>query len=97
MKAIALTQVKCCNTLAECANENRIAALRLARDMGCTWQEIAHACGISRQTAHKRFGPLVGEPNEATIKATAKIIAFATNGDGEPPHDGAAGARRHGR
>lgn len=62
MKRIALEQVATTHALAEVATQNRIAAIRLARDLDLSWEAIGAAMGMSRQTAQKRFGHAVEDP-----------------------------------
>jgi predicted DNA-binding protein (UPF0251 family) len=62
VKRLALEQVKTTHRLAEAAAENRITALRLARELDVSWEAIGEAMGMSRQTAHKRFAQAVDDP-----------------------------------
>lgn len=90
MIEIALAQVKMAHTVAECAISNRITSIALARDMGVSWAAIGEALGMSRQTAQKRFGPFLDEPNQAVAEATARLVDLAV-GDGEPEPGGVPG------
>lgn len=62
MKRIALEQVATTHALAETAIANRLAAIRLARDIGVSWEAIGEAMGMSRQTVQKRFRHIVDDP-----------------------------------
>lgn len=75
MREIALEQVGTTNRLAEAAIANRIAAVELARGLGLSWTAIGAAMGVSRQTAHKRFGQLVAEPDPADVDVPAMPAA----------------------
>lgn len=61
MRAVTLRHVLIGHQLAETAIANRIELIRMARSFGATWDEIGAALGMSRQTAHKRFGHVVDE------------------------------------
>lgn len=80
MKDVAIAQLKMACVHAEAAAEIRTAAVRLCRDLGCSWADIGAACGMSRQAAHKRFGHLIGEPDHSTRRRARRIEAVA-NGD----------------
>lgn len=41
---------------AEAACANRLDAIERARAWGATWEQLGAAMGMTRQTAHKRFG-----------------------------------------
>jgi hypothetical protein len=41
------------------------AAVASARDAGCSWSAIAQVLGVTRQAAHKRYAPLIGEVADA--------------------------------
>jgi hypothetical protein len=58
---MALAQLKMTHMHAETASEIRLMAVRMARDDGATWEAIGGALGMSRQTAHKRFGGLIDD------------------------------------
>lgn len=59
VKAAALLHVTAANRSAEAISANRVELIKAARSFGATWAEIGVALGVSRQTAHKRFGPYV--------------------------------------
>ena len=42
--------------IVELANDARDLAVEAARDHGWSWQQIGDTFGISRQSAHERFG-----------------------------------------
>jgi hypothetical protein len=42
-------------------------AVRAARRLGLTWEEIGRTMGISKQTASKRFGPRVRADEDPTL------------------------------
>jgi hypothetical protein len=83
MKEMALGQVKAWYTAAECAAESARTAITVARDLGCSWDEIGEATGMSRQAAHKRFGRLIGESKLTMIKAATD--GAGSDGDGASP------------
>lgn len=58
-RAAALIHVKAAHEEAEAAIQTRIAMIRSARDFGASWHDVGEAMGMSRQTAHKRFGQYV--------------------------------------
>lgn len=58
-KAAALAHVTNTHREAETAIANRLEMLRTARTFGATWDDLGAAMGMSRQTAHKRFGSSV--------------------------------------
>jgi hypothetical protein len=53
---MAIAHVHMANIHAESAIEVRAEAIRVARALGCSWEQVGDALGMSRQTAHKRFG-----------------------------------------
>ena len=55
-KEATLLHVTAAHRDAEAAIANRRDMIETARGFGATWDEIGAACGMSRQTAHKRFG-----------------------------------------
>lgn len=61
MHEVELAAIEMRHGLAEAAIEARLVAIRMAREMGCTWEQIARAMNMSRQSAHKRFGRAVGD------------------------------------
>jgi hypothetical protein len=85
VKAVLL-QVKMTHDNAETAIGIRIMAVQMARNDGCTWTEIGDALGISRQSAQKRFGQLVTEPDPKRVRAAKRLEAVA-NGDLRLPGD----------
>lgn len=56
----ALSHVRSQHREAEALILTRIEAIRAARLFGATWEELGEAMEMSRQSAHKRFGPYVG-------------------------------------
>lgn len=59
VKAAALAHVRSQHREAEASLLTRIEAIRVARSFGATWTELGEAMGMSRQTAHKRFGSYI--------------------------------------
>ena len=52
----ALLHLRMVNSLAEATGLVRLEAIVVARDLELTWEEIAEALDMTRQTAHKRYG-----------------------------------------
>lgn len=57
---MAIAHVRMANVHAESAIEVRAEAIRVARALGCSWEQLGDALGLSRQTAHKRFIHVLG-------------------------------------
>ena len=65
---LAMTLLKMAYTHSSAADVILNMAIREARSAGYSWEAIGEAMGMSRQTAHKRFGAAVDEPNHTTHK-----------------------------
>lgn len=59
VKAAALAMLRSRHLETEASIQTRLETIRGARVFGATWAEVGEAMGMSRQTAHKRFGPFV--------------------------------------
>ena len=51
-----LAQLRAAHRLADAVTTNRAEMVREARRFGASWQDIGDAIGMTRQSAHKRFG-----------------------------------------
>lgn len=51
-----LQHVRAAHREAETAILNRAEMIEAARSFGASWEQLGQAMGMSRQTAHKRFG-----------------------------------------
>ena len=56
VRSLHLAWVAMTHRSAEAAVINRSQAIERARAFGCTWDELGGAMGMTRQTAHKKFG-----------------------------------------
>lgn len=63
---MAIAHVRMANVHAESAIEVRAEAIRVARALGCSWEQLGDALGMSRQTAHKRFVHVLGDGQAPT-------------------------------
>lgn len=59
VRAAALVHVANAHRHAEAAIAGRLEMIRVARQFGASWDDLATAMEMSRQLAHKRFAHLV--------------------------------------
>lgn len=52
----ALNRLRAIRQLLEAVNQLTVDAVRLARQQDRSWTQIGEALGITRQSAHSRFG-----------------------------------------
>lgn len=75
VQRILIEQVRATHVAAEAAAVNRVSAIRLARNLGVTWEDIGDAMGMSRQAVHRRFAQLVEGPPTHPICSPPRSIA----------------------
>lgn len=54
-KTIDMTRIEYATAAVAKANEEQFDAVAAARALGATWDEIAEALGVARQSAHGKF------------------------------------------
>lgn len=67
--AIAQRRVETAVLLLSNARRDVEEMIGAARSLGCSWSDVGKALGVSRQTAHRRFG--------GRLHSIAPVLAFA--------------------
>lgn len=86
MREIALALVRVSHQLAETTKRNRLTLIKLARDMGASWDQIGAAMGMNRQTAHKQFSQQINRMGNVEVAQSVNQQLELGTGDSEPGH-----------
>jgi hypothetical protein len=70
LDAVHLRRIAAARTAAEVAEEGLVDAVRAARHAGDSWTAIGMALRTSKQNAHRKYAPLVGEEGAGLIGST---------------------------
>ena len=64
-----LYTLQCVHQIREKLNRNEYSTVKIARDLGLSWTEIATSLGVSRQAAWERWHEIDGEETPAASPA----------------------------
>jgi len=86
--AAHLRRIAAARTAVEAAEEELVEAIRGARRAGDSWTAIGMALRTSKQNAHRKYAPLVGEEG---VGSTSSASGAAVDIEGEVIPSGAGG------